>query len=138
VTANPADLTSSRDDPFGRQPIEAVVYEAPASRTALLSVTIPSFDTAQVWTDTDLDSVEDRKARAAIVCSIRRGSMVYEPTVGITPLPFQTRGVDTARLASEIQQSDPGLEITATEAMDALDHTHRYVHTAVAPAVEGS
>jgi hypothetical protein len=49
VTANPADLTSSRDDPFGRQPIEAVVYEAPASRTALLSVTIPSFDTAQVW-----------------------------------------------------------------------------------------
>jgi hypothetical protein len=89
-------------------------------------------------TDTDQDSDEDRKARAAIVCSIRRGSMVYEPTVGITPLPFQTRGVDTARLASEIQQSDPGLEITATEAMDALDHTHRYVHTAVAPAVEGS
>ena len=43
----------------------------------------------------------DRNARAAIACNIRRGSMVYEPTVGITPLPFQTRGVDTARLASE-------------------------------------
>jgi hypothetical protein len=88
--------------------------------------------------DTAQDSDEDLKARAAVACSIRRGSLVYEPTVGITPLPFQTRGVDTARLASEIQQTDPGLEVSATEAMDALDHTHRYVHTAVAPNGEGS
>lgn len=82
--------------------------------------------------ETVQDSDQDRKARAAVAISIPRGHFLYEPALGITPLPFQTGRVDTTRLAAEIQQTDPGLEVNAEEALDMLDHTHRIISVHVA------
>lgn len=44
MSPNPGDLEQSRDDPFGRQPVEAIVAATPASGAALLKVSLPSFD----------------------------------------------------------------------------------------------
>lgn len=79
------------------------------------------------FAETPQDGDQDIKARAAVAISIPRGRLVYEPALGITQLPFQTRAVDTARLAAEIQQTDPTLEVQADEAMDMFDHTHRII-----------
>jgi hypothetical protein len=43
----PADLFNLGDDPYGRQSVEGIVMQTPASATALLVVSIPSFDTDQ-------------------------------------------------------------------------------------------
>lgn len=41
---NPADLASLGDDPYGREPVEGIIAQAPATAHDLLLVTVPSFD----------------------------------------------------------------------------------------------
>lgn len=73
------------------------------------------------------DSDADRLARAAVVMSTPRGHRDDEPQFGTSSPLFQPGRVDTDRLAAEINQSDPGLDVQATEAIDMFDQSHRII-----------
>lgn len=77
------------------------------------------------------DSDADRRARAAVVMCTPRGHRDDEPQFGTTSVLFKPGRVDTDRLAAEINQSDPGLDVQATEAMDMYDNTHRIITVTV-------
>lgn len=80
------------------------------------------------------DSDADRVARAAVVMCTPRGHRDDEPQFGTTSPLFQPGRVDTDRLAAEINQSDPGLDVQATEAIDMFDKSHRIIAVTVADA----
>lgn len=44
MSTSPGDLLGDRDDPYGRQPVEAIIAATPASSSDLLKVSLPAFD----------------------------------------------------------------------------------------------
>lgn len=77
--------------------------------------------------DVSQGSDQDRRARAAVVVCVPRDHRDDEPEFGITPLRWQQGDVDSARLASELNQSDPALDVTADEAYELADATRRTI-----------
>lgn len=78
------------------------------------------------------DSDQDRLARAAVVYSTPKGHRPDEPQFGVTSPLFHPGQVDVQRLAAEINSSDPGLEVDATEVIDMRDTSHRILTVYVA------
>lgn len=77
------------------------------------------------------DTTSEHNASAALIASVPRGAREDDPTFGVSPLIFDSSPLDTDRLAAEIQQSDPRLDIDATEVLDLLAPTHPDIHAAV-------
>lgn len=77
------------------------------------------------------DSDADRLARGAVVMCTPRGHRDDEPQFGVTSPLFKPGRVDTERLTAEINQSDPGLDVQASEAIDMFDQSHRIITVTV-------
>lgn len=73
------------------------------------------------------DSTDEHKAAAAVIVCTQRGERPDADTYGITELVFQQGGINTDRLADEINESDDRLDVTATDAADVVDATRREI-----------
>ncbi len=78
---------------------------------------------AAVEQDTDVD----RESRTAVVLCTPRGHRDDDPSFGVTPLEFQQGPVDLDRLAAEVNQADPGLNVSAREVADLAEATVRQI-----------
>lgn len=85
---------------------------------------------ATVLQDTD----DERKASAATIAATPRGSHLGDPTFGVTSPLFETAPLDTDRLAREIQQSDPRLDLTVTDTADMVNAARRTLTVRVGSA----
>lgn len=75
----------------------------------------------------DQDSDEDLRSRAAVVASTPRGWRHDDPSFGVSDPTFTQGAIDADRIASEIAQSDQGLDLTAEEIIDLRDAMNRTV-----------
>lgn len=74
---------------------------------------------------------QELQASAAVIVSTPRKHRDDDPTFGVTPLPFQQGGIDTDRLAAEIQQSDPRLSVEAEDVVQLISPWLSVVHAQV-------
>lgn len=74
---------------------------------------------------------EDRMASAAVIACTPRGHRDDDPTFGVTSPVFAQGPVDADRLAAEIAQSDPRLDLTVGEVLDLANATRRTVRLSV-------
>lgn len=83
-----------------------------------------AFETQQDGTITfgqvEEGSDAELEASAAVIISTPRGHRDDDPTFGVSPLVFQG-GVDTDRLADELQQADPRLSVEADEVVALIE-----------------
>lgn len=61
------------------------------------------------------DTTPDLLASAAVIACTPRGHRDDDPSFGVTQLVFTQGPVDTGRLAAELQEADPRLDVTADE-----------------------
>jgi hypothetical protein len=85
---------------------------------------------AEVAQDTD----DERKASAAVIASTPRGSHLGDAAFGVTSPLFEHAPLDADRLAAEIAQSDPRLDVTAKETADMANAARRILTVAVGRA----
>jgi hypothetical protein len=64
---------------------------------------------------------DERQASAALIVSTPRGARMDDPVFGVTEVQWTLGAVDTARLAAEIEQSDPRLELETGEMVDLVE-----------------
>jgi hypothetical protein len=85
---------------------------------------------AAVAQDTDAE----RKANAAVIAATPRGAHLGDPAFGVTTPLFEAVPLDVERLAREIAQSDPRLDLTVTDTIDLLNAAARTLTVAIGPA----
>lgn len=91
-------------------------------------------DGAVTYADIEQDTDAERKATAAVIASTPRGSHLGDPTFGVTTPLFEQVPLDVDRMAREIQQSDPRLELTVAETADLVNAAKRILTVAVGRA----
>lgn len=91
-------------------------------------------DGTVTYASVEQDSDEERKASAAVIAATPRGSHLGDPTFGVTTPLFEPVPLDTERLAREIAQSDPRLDVTVTETADTINAARRKLTAAVGRA----
>src|SRR3954452_20239687 len=92
-------------------------------------------DGTVTYAEVEQDTDAERKATAAVIAATPRGSHLGDPTFGVTTPLFEPR-VDIERMAREIQQSDPRLDLTVTETTDIYNAARRTVNVGVGAAAE--
>jgi hypothetical protein len=97
--------------------------ELPAPSWPLQFVT--NADGTVTYGDLEQDTDAERKASAATIAATPRGAHLGDETFGVTTPLFETVPLDTERLAREIAQSDPRLDLTVTETADLLTAARR-------------
>lgn len=91
-------------------------------------------DGTVTYASVEQDTDAERKASAAVIAATPRGSHLGDPTFGVTTTLFETVPLDTDRLAREIQQSDPRLDLTVTETADMVNAARRTLTVRVGSA----
>lgn len=88
-------------------------------------------DGSVAFAEVEQGTVAELEASAAVIAATPRGSHLGDPLFGVTTPLFEPVPVDAQRLARELAQSDPRLDLTARETADLLNATARTVRIAV-------
>lgn len=88
-------------------------------------------DGTVTYAEVEQDTDDERKASAAVIAATPRGAHLGDPNFGVTSPLFETAPLDVERLAREIAQSDPRLQLTVNETVDMLNAARRILTAGV-------
>lgn len=82
------------------------------------------------------DTAQDLECSAAVIMCTPRGHRDDDPAFGVTTPLFQQGTIDVERLAGEITQADPRLDLDVEETINVAAATERTLTMHVAAATE--
>jgi hypothetical protein len=77
----------------------------------------------EMGVDVQQDTIAERQQSAAVAVCTPKGAWVDNPDFGTTVPLFESRPLDTHRLAQDLAQSDPRLAPTVDEVLALADAT---------------